>query len=66
MAGSQLSLNRSWIDGRREEGDPVDDPGEEPIPNGGRINLAAYGETIHVTRVLTSQIGRTATAERTR
>ncbi len=33
-----------------DAGDPADDAGEEPVPNGDRINLGAYGGTIHATR----------------
>jgi hypothetical protein len=32
-----------------DAGDPADDPGAEPAPNGGRINLGAYGGTAQAT-----------------
>jgi Right handed beta helix region/WD40-like Beta Propeller Repeat len=35
-------------------GDPADDPGDEPVLNGGRINMGAYGGTLHATRALAS------------
>lgn len=27
--------------------DPADDPSDEPMPNGGRINVGAYGGTAY-------------------
>jgi hypothetical protein len=32
-----------------DAGDPLDDPGEEPAPNGERINIGVYGGTVHAT-----------------
>lgn len=40
-----LALGSPCID----TGDPGENPGEEPIPNGDRINLGAYGGTVQAT-----------------
>jgi hypothetical protein len=41
-----------------DAGDPADDPGPEPTPNGNRVNLGAYGGTLHATRSLSGMAGQ--------
>ncbi len=37
-----------------DAGDPAETTGEEPLPNGARINMGAYGGTVQATRTVTS------------
>ena len=40
-----------------DAGDPASDYGDEPAPNGGRINMGAYGNTAEASRSGAAQIG---------
>jgi hypothetical protein len=57
QAGRFDPNNAAWVQDEVtspciDAGDPNDAVGDEPAPNGGRVNMGAYGVTVHASKTL--------------